>query len=614
VFKRPVCCFSIVVGLFLFSLLSIFHIGSAEGQSSSQISSPLISKDVYYRTDGLVSGPAAPRLTAQDYPKLKLPYPFNESRLIIWVVAQQHLYFGSLVLGGFFWIMLLELAGLVTKNREDALWYDHFAYEIFQILILVFSIAVTLGVLLSSVLLSFYPDFTKYLVNTYRPFFMIYGQLFLVLSALIYICFISWQKITNGFLKWLHACGGVVINLVGTVVMMLANSWSTFMMSPSGVDAQGHFLGNYYHLLHNALWNPLNVHRFFGNLIFSSAVIGAYTAYQAMKRKADDKRAYYDWAGCLTLLATVSALFTVPFGGYWLDREIYAYRQQMGITLHGGLLAWANVILVFLVGLLFFAINYYVWQRINSVEEGKIYSSQMKYVFLVLTVSLLVYVTPHTLVMNALELKAIGGQQHPIVGNFGVESSKGAAINIIISVTMWSLILGWKSKYEVNKKPVWADSLLVGLFIAGGLNILWLGIYGYFIPANVRVGLSVQMVMTSVSLVLIGSFLTLIGLSGAQKTDAASWGNLPSWGYYALLFIAASVTWIRGLGGYIRSSVRVFWHVTDIMRDNSPWAFTHPIGFAANIITLNTLVFWSGMIFIFWLVKLNRTSQTKTGA
>lgn len=149
------------------------------------------SQDVYYKTWGRISGQPAPRLTANDYPRLNLPGPLGESRIVVWVLAQQHLYFGSLVLGGFFWIMLLEVASLVTGKRETSLWCDRFAYEILQILMLVFSLAVILGVLLLLGLLSLYPDFTKYLVGVFRPFFMIYGVLFLVLSVLVYIYIIG---------------------------------------------------------------------------------------------------------------------------------------------------------------------------------------------------------------------------------------------------------------------------------------------------------------------------------------------------------------------------------------------------------------------------------------
>jgi len=68
--------------------------------------------------------------------------------------------------------------------------------------------------------------------------------------------------------------------------------------------------------------------------------------------------------------------------------------------------------------------------------------------------------------------------------------------------------------------------------------------------------------------------------------------------------LATSFTWMMGLMGYIRSSVRLFWHVNEIMRDNSPWAFTHTIGFGANMISFNVLFFWLTILFVFWLGSL----------
>ena len=70
-----------------------------------------------------------------------------------------------------------------------------------------------------------------------------------------------------------------------------------------------------------------------------------------------------------------------------------------------------------------------------------------------------------------------------------------------------------------------------------------------------------------------------------------------------MLFIGVTVTWLMGLNGYRRSSVRLFWHAMEVVRDNSPWAFTHAIGFAGNVITFNTLLFWLGMLGLGWLAK-----------
>jgi hypothetical protein len=306
----------------------------------------------------------------------------------------------------------------------------------------------------------------------------------------------------------------------------------------------------------------------------------------------------------------IFGLFTVPFGGYWLSREIYGFRQQMGITMFGGLIAWMNIILMLLIGVLFAAINYYIWQRIDSIKGTEHYRSYAKYAFFILVVCILVYITPHTLVMRPLELKAIGGQQHPIVGNFGVESSKQTAINIMMVVTTGSLLLLWRSRYRLaDRIQGVVDPALAGLFFAGTANIIWLGIYGYFIPANVRVGLSIPMVLSTASIILFGSVMTLVSVQRAKLVTSLSWGNLSVRGYYALLFMAVTITWIMGVGGYMRSALRLFWHVLEIMRDNSPWGFTYPIGFAANMITINALVFWSVLLFLFWLQKRRDTVE-----
>jgi cytochrome d ubiquinol oxidase subunit I len=60
------------------------------------------------------------------------------------------------------------------------------------------------------------------------------------------------------------------------------------------------------------------------------------------------------------------------------------------------------------------------------------------------------------------------------------------------------------------------------------------------------------------------------------------------------------------LMGYIRSSVRLFWHVNEIMRDNT-------VGFAANMISFNVLFFWTSILFVFWLAALGAKKEPIAG-
>jgi cytochrome bd ubiquinol oxidase subunit I len=55
--------------------------------------------------------------------------------------------------------------------------------------------------------------------------------------------------------------------------------------------------------------------------------------------------------------------------------------------------------------------------------------------------------------------------------------------------------------------------------------------------------------------------------------------------------------------GYIRSAGRLEWHISELIPDNSPWAFTPSLGFAAKMVTVNMIVFWAAVFFVFWLSR-----------
>ncbi len=557
-------------------------------------------RDAYYEVKGPVSGPNAPQLTKTSYPT-----EFGESRVVIWVMAQQHLYWSGFVVGALFLVTMLEVVGLMGWGSGPPQSYDRFATEIFRFVILALGMAAGLGGLLLISLLVLYPGLMMYFTTVFRPVFLIYGTLVIGFTLLTYGYYYSWDRMQGGLVKWLHVSSGLMVNVTGIILTMLGNAWSSFMLSPAGVTEHGAFLGNIWHALHPALWNSLNVHRVASHILLGACVVAVYGAYRAMTAKSFEERQHNDWLSCIAFFCGVVALMTMPFGGYWLMREIYAYRQQMGITLLGGLLAWLGVVLVMAMGLLFFAVNYYLWQRIDAAGGSSCYDRYAKYVYAILSLCMMVSITPHTIVMTPLEFQQLGGRQHGVLANYGVESAKSTAAWLMILVTLWSWVLWQRCRvpdqaFSQTRK----DWCLVAAFIVGVANLLALGIYGYFIPANVRIGLQIPMLGTVLSLCVL--VLIFRPRSSGTSHEAARWGALSSRGYATLIFLAFVVTWVMGLGGYRRSSVRLYWHITDVMRDQSPWAFTHSIGFATNIISLNALLFWLGIGLIFWLAQVKR--------
>ncbi|GJL53691.1 MAG: hypothetical protein NPIRA02_08230 [Nitrospirales bacterium] len=573
--------------------------GEGEGEEEEKIET---GRDVYYKIEGPAIGMPAP--VTEDNESFYPRYNF-ESRVLLWVANQQHLYYGSFVLAVPIFCMCIEFAGMVSKDKAMAQKYDKLAYDFIKISLTAYSLTAILGGILIFTFLTLYPAFFGYLSSIFRPVMHIYALLFVAESATLYIYYYGWNQMKEGVMKWIHLSMSVILNVIGTVLMFLANSWIAFMMSPAGVDEQGRYLGNIWHVLHTALWNPLNVHRILGNMAFGGGVVAAYAAYRFLSAKTDEDRAHYDWMGYIAMSLGVAFLIPLPFAGYWLMREVYAYRQQMGITLMGGLLAWLFIIQATMIGILFLTTNYYLWQALGRMTGGERFQRYIKYLVFILVVGLLVFITPHTIVMTPAELKAMGGQQHPVLGNYGVMSAKNGGINAIIMTTILSFI--WYQRGNKIPTVSWSKfgNIFMGcFFLIGQLNNIWLACYGYFIPANVRIGLSVPQVAGTLSCLFLMTPLNLAMLKGAKELGPIKWGTIQPRSQYALIMLATAFTWMMGLMGYIRSSVRLFWHVNEVMRDNSPWAYTHTIGFAANVISFNVLFFWITIMFVFWLGAL----------
>jgi cytochrome bd-type quinol oxidase subunit 1 len=92
---------------------------------------------------------------------------------------------------------------------------------------------------------------------------------------------------------------------------------------------------------------------------------------------------------------------------------------------------------------------------------------------------------------------------------------------------------------------------------------------------------------------------------GARSTGAIRWGRIPARSQYVLILLAVTFTWLMGLMGFARSGIRQYWHVYGVMRDTSVDAVTPALGYAANVITVVTAVFFALVMFIFWLGGLS---------
>ncbi len=387
--------------------------------------------------------------------------------------------------------------------------------------------------------------------------------------------------------------------------MFIANAWLTFMMSPHGVSDAGAVL-SLRDAIFNPTWMPINVHRVIANVAFGGSVAGAYAAFKFLQAETDEERAHYDWMGYIGNFVAISAFLPLPFAGYWLAKEIYAFSQTLGLTMMGGAFSWLFIIQAVLIGNLFLAANYYLWLGMGRVEGANPLQKFIKYLLIGITLCFMVWATPRSIIATVSEVRAMGGSAHPILGYLGVMSAKNTAVNILILTTFMSFLLYRRTGKVATVS--WAKkghAAQLAIFAAAAFIVIFLGVYGYFVEATVRIKLSVPQVLsvlfTMISITVIDIFL----FRGARRTGELRWGRMPAISQYVLIFIAVTFTWLMGLMGYVRSGLRQHWHVYGVVRDRSVDAFTPTLGFATKVVSATVLMFFLLIGVVFWISSLH---------
>ncbi|MEO6195939.1 MAG: cytochrome ubiquinol oxidase subunit I [Thermoanaerobaculia bacterium] len=523
-------------------------------------------------------------------------FPKIGSRVAVWIAAQLHLLFAAFVLAVPIFALVIEFIGYRTKDRR----YDRLAHEFTKLLSVSFSLTATFGAMLTFGLIILYPKFTTYLVSVFSPTFLPYVGLFFFEAFFLYTYYYGWGK----FSPRVHLLLGLGLNVVGTGIMLIANAWLTFMTSPSGISEKGALISTW-DAVRNYTWMPINVHRIIANIAFGGSVAAAYAAFKFLGAKTDEERAHYDWMGYIGNFVAICAFLPLPFAGYYLAKEIYAYSQTLGLTMMGGAFSWLFIIQAILIGNLFLAANYYLWLGMGRITGTEQFQKYIKYLLILVATCFAVWATPRSIISTVSEVRAMGGSAHPALQFLGVMSAKNTAVNILILTTFLSFLLYRRS----GKTPTvsWAKAgnrAQLAIFLVAASIVIFLGVFGYFVEARVRIGFSIPQVLSVLAAMVSVTVIDVFLYRNATKTGEVRWGQIAPISQYVLIFIAVTFTWLMGLMGYVRSGLRQHWHVYGVIRDTSVDAFTPTLGFATRIVSVCVLLFFLLISFVFWLASL----------
>jgi len=534
-------------------------------------------------------------------------FPLIGSRLAVWAVAQLHLNFAAFILGCPIFAVIIEIIGWRTRDEK----YDWLAHEFVKLTFAAFSTTALLGAFLLFLFVGYYPKFWTYMTSIFFPTYWVYALLFFVETFIVYLWYYGWDWL-SGPRKWIHVTLGVLSNLAGTAILVVANSWVTFMMSPAGVDESGALKGGVWAAINNFTWMPINIHRLIANIVFGGTIAAAYAAFRFLSATTDEERARYDWMGYIGNFVALSAFIVLPFAGYYLGREIYAFNQTMGITMMGGFMSWLWIIQAILIGILFLGSNYYLWLGMERIPGSERYRKFVPPMLLILTIGFMIWATPRSMVITLDEARAMGGTHHPFLGFFGVMSAKNTVVNLMILTTFLSFVL-YRRANRVSVKSWVGTGMAVqwAAFFVAAAVVVFYGVYGYFVESIVRIGFSVYQVMAVLGCIVLVMALDIPMFKGARSTGTIRWGTIAPRSQYVLILLAVTFTWLMGLMGFARSGIRQHWHVYGVLRDTSPEALTPALGYAANMITIVTIVFFALVSFIFWLGGLSERGKAQ---
>ena len=592
-----------------------------------------------------------------------------DGRLIVWIVSQLHLMFAAFVLAVPLFVVIIEMIGAKSNDVK----FDNLARELTKLLSAAFATTASLGGLLAFALYGLYPAFMRYMTDIFHPFMFAYALCFFGEVFFLYAYYYSWDLLRTGTGKWVHVFLGVMLNVFGTALMMLANSWATFMMAPSGIDMKTGALKSLSDAFFNFLWMPVNIHRIIANVAFGGFVVGAYAAVKFMGAKNDEEKAHYDWMGYIGNFIGLAAFIPLPFAGYYLGREIYSASPVMGNIMMGGAFSWTFIIQAILIGMLFVGGNYYLWNGMGRIKGAERYTPYIKYINIVVFFCFAVWLTPHNLPLSGEERALIGEQYHPFSKFFGVMAAKNAVVNLLILSTFFSFLLYRRAnKGEILPFKSHGNVARVTLIISAGLTVMYLawyalglkgqdldpGVKQYLSPiitclmiqicaiivalfltftnrgklaqtflfivtvsisviyfwyygfvvmekANMVLRfLSVAQVSIVISTLIVNTIIDVLIFKNAKEVGGIQWGKIPNRAQYALLLLCVAIVTLMGLMGFIRSGLRMNWHIYGFMQDKSDGAFTPSIAYMGWVVCLIVFLFLSLVAFVFWLAGL----------
>jgi len=168
-----------------------------------------------------------------------------------------------------------------------------------------------------------------------------------------------------------------------------------------------------------------------------------------------------------------------------------------------------------------------------------------------------------------------------------------------------SVVLGVSAYLTIINRGLLAQNINYGVTVF--TVVLFLGFYGFMVMSKANLVMR-YITVTQVTMVL--SCMTMNAVidgylfKNCKILGEIKWGKIPVRAQYILVLLCVAIVILIGVMGFIRSGLRMGWHIYGYMQDTSAFAFTPSVRTLGLMNGSIVASFFALLILVFWLAGL----------
>jgi len=401
-----------------------------------------------------------------------LGLPMIWGRIAIGICAIIHVLFASFLVG-----TTLIGVGISTVAYKTGLkQYARLSRMIAFILVLCTGTIAFMGVLLVFSLNIFWPRFWHTLFRIMFWPFLLEAGFFLGEAIFSYAWYYGWSwSGAVGLRRKLHLSFVWLAGGCSWAAMAMIDITASYMLTPGPPES-------FWPRIFNPTYIPLDVHRFFGNLVWAGFALAGISAIGSLRAKGEEDRSHHQWAGRLFFAVGFGALCAMPFLGFLYLRQIRYAQPQAFFTLMMGSRSWLFDLVALLYGLLVVIGSFYIDKTVRASETlPSTFAGFMPVSLWAVILAAIVFALPYRLEHVPFIHRITPAQINPL-GKMQPNKYLSASTLVVFALAGWIYFLaafrgmGTREEKAVPIRPDRrAPKLLIGLAVLSVLIYLAMG-------------------------------------------------------------------------------------------------------------------------------------------